>query len=160
MRDPSVPEVERARLFKEACNKHQDLYRDAMSGRGVDRYSCSHGLRKPLIGPESRRFDEPLLQWVLRRPGVCGKLTSILLYFTLADTCLRCTSCRKGRACMLTFSWTPLRSPGGCPPRSRCVAGPAPSTTIHSYSLGLCSIHTHSRSNKPRFGTPRAKTRI
>eukprot|EP00123_Amoebidium_parasiticum_P017009 comp23677_c0_seq4/m.40537 comp23677_c0_seq4/g.40537 ORF comp23677_c0_seq4/g.40537 comp23677_c0_seq4/m.40537 type:complete len:784 (-) comp23677_c0_seq4:394-2745(-) len=49
MFDESVSVDERIRLFKEACDKHQNTYREAMSGKGVDRhlfalYICSRGL--------------------------------------------------------------------------------------------------------------------
>jgi carnitine O-palmitoyltransferase 1 len=52
MRDPAVGAVERAKLFRAACNKHQDLYRDAMSGRGVDRYGSLYACL-PSAGVES-----------------------------------------------------------------------------------------------------------
>ncbi|GMR34736.1 hypothetical protein PMAYCL1PPCAC_04931, partial [Pristionchus mayeri] len=38
MMDPKTSREERVRLLRTACEKHQDQYRDAMTGRGVDRH--------------------------------------------------------------------------------------------------------------------------
>lgn len=36
--DKSVPKATTINLLRRACNRHQDAYRDAMSGQGIDRH--------------------------------------------------------------------------------------------------------------------------
>ena len=54
---------ERLKLFKKACDYHQKQYRDAMSGRGVDRHLfCLYVVSKYL------ELDTPFLKEVLSEP--------------------------------------------------------------------------------------------
>lgn len=63
MQDASIPREKKLSLLQDACNVHQDGYRNAMSGKGIDRhlftlYCCSVG-----FGIES-----PFLKNALGRP--------------------------------------------------------------------------------------------
>lgn len=54
---------ERARLLREACEYHQQQYRDAMTGKGIDRHLfCLYVLSKYL------NLDSPFLHQVLMEP--------------------------------------------------------------------------------------------
>ncbi len=55
--------MERIRLLREACDYHQQQYRDAMTGKGIDRHLfCLYVLSKYL------GTDSPFLQQVLQEP--------------------------------------------------------------------------------------------
>ena len=59
----SLQKAERIRLLRLACDYHQQQYRDAMSGKGIDRHLfCLYVLSKYL------GTDSPFLQQVLQEP--------------------------------------------------------------------------------------------
>lgn len=63
MLNPDSSDEERLKLFKKACDYHQQQYRDAMSGKGVDRHIfCLYVVSKYL------EVDEPFLKEVLSEP--------------------------------------------------------------------------------------------
>ncbi|CAF4203844.1 unnamed protein product, partial [Rotaria socialis] len=63
MEDRTVSREERARLLRAACDYHQHQYRDAMSGKGIDRHLfCLYVLSKFL------NLDSPFLHQVLQEP--------------------------------------------------------------------------------------------
>ncbi|CAF4859717.1 unnamed protein product [Rotaria sp. Silwood1] len=63
MEDPMISNVERIRLLRIACDYHQQQYRDAMSGKGIDRHLfCLYVISKYL------NLDSPFLQQVLQEP--------------------------------------------------------------------------------------------
>ncbi|CAF0851547.1 unnamed protein product [Adineta ricciae] len=63
MEDPSVSKAERIRLLRRACDYHQEQYRDAMTGKGIDRHLfCLYVLSKYF------NMESPFLQRVLHEP--------------------------------------------------------------------------------------------
>ncbi|CAF4988697.1 unnamed protein product, partial [Rotaria sp. Silwood1] len=63
MEDPMISNVERIRLLRIACDYHQQQYRDAMSGKGIDRHLfCLYVISKYL------NLVSPFLQQVLQEP--------------------------------------------------------------------------------------------
>ncbi|CAF0997974.1 unnamed protein product [Rotaria sordida] len=63
MEDPTVSKVERIKLLRAACDHHQLQYRDAMSGKGIDRHLfCLYVVSKYL------NLDSPFLHQVLQEP--------------------------------------------------------------------------------------------
>lgn len=63
MEDPNSTNAERIRLLRRACDFHQTQYRDAMTGKGIDRHLfCLYVLSKYL------GIDSPFLQQVLMEP--------------------------------------------------------------------------------------------
>ncbi|XP_071444145.1 carnitine O-palmitoyltransferase 1, liver isoform-like [Hetaerina americana] len=66
MSDDSIPREEKIKLFRKASNKHQELYRQAMTGQGIDRhlfalYVCCRGM-----GYKCKFLEEVLSQpWTL-----------------------------------------------------------------------------------------------
>ncbi|CAF0890566.1 unnamed protein product [Didymodactylos carnosus] len=63
MDDSSISNVERIKLLRLACDYHQQQYRDAMSGKGIDRHLfCLYVVSKYL------GVDSPFLQQVLSEP--------------------------------------------------------------------------------------------
>jgi carnitine O-palmitoyltransferase 1 len=63
MIDEKSTVVERAQLLKKACDYHQQQYRDAMSGKGIDRHIfCLYVISKYL------EVDSPFLKEVLSEP--------------------------------------------------------------------------------------------
>ncbi|CAF5139628.1 unnamed protein product, partial [Rotaria magnacalcarata] len=63
MDDPTVSKSERVKLLRLACDYHQQQYRDAMTGKGIDRHLfCLYVLSKYL------EIDSPFLQQVLHEP--------------------------------------------------------------------------------------------
>ncbi|CAF3493767.1 unnamed protein product [Rotaria socialis] len=63
MDDPTVSKSERVKLLRHACDYHQQQYRDAMTGKGIDRHLfCLYVLSKYL------EIDSPFLQQVLHEP--------------------------------------------------------------------------------------------
>uniref|UniRef100_A0AC35U8E9 Carnitine O-palmitoyltransferase n=1 Tax=Rhabditophanes sp. KR3021 TaxID=114890 RepID=A0AC35U8E9_9BILA len=58
MLDPKVSVEERVRLMKIAAARHQDLYRDAMCGKGVDRHLFALYVVKRYLEEESPFFDK------------------------------------------------------------------------------------------------------
>ncbi|CAF1988912.1 unnamed protein product [Rotaria magnacalcarata] len=63
MEDPTVSREECVRLLRAACDYHQLQYRDAMSGKGIDRHLfCLYVLSKFL------NLDSPFLHQVLQEP--------------------------------------------------------------------------------------------
>ncbi|KAK6034347.1 calcium binding EGF domain protein [Cooperia oncophora] len=57
MVDPSKTRDERLALLRKACDYHQDLYRDAMCGKGVDRHLFALYVIKRYLEEESPFFD-------------------------------------------------------------------------------------------------------
>ncbi|CAF1465431.1 unnamed protein product [Rotaria sordida] len=63
MEDPIITNTERIRLLRLACDYHQQQYRDAMTGKGIDRHLfCLYVISKYL------NLDSPFLQQVLQEP--------------------------------------------------------------------------------------------
>ncbi|CAF2342078.1 unnamed protein product [Rotaria sp. Silwood2] len=63
MDDPTVTKDERVKLLRDACDHHQQQYRDAMTGKGIDRHLfCLYVLSKYL------EIESPFLQQVLHEP--------------------------------------------------------------------------------------------
>ncbi|CAF3361547.1 unnamed protein product [Rotaria sp. Silwood1] len=63
MEDPTVTKDERIKLLRRACDYHQQQYRDAMTGKGIDRHLfCLYVLSKYL------EIESPFLQQVLHEP--------------------------------------------------------------------------------------------
>ncbi|CAF4508002.1 unnamed protein product [Rotaria sp. Silwood1] len=63
MEDPTVTKAERIKLLRAACDYHQHQYRDAMSGKGIDRHLfCLYVVSKYL------NLDSPFLHQVLQEP--------------------------------------------------------------------------------------------
>ncbi|UJR21168.1 hypothetical protein I4U23_024266 [Adineta vaga] len=63
MEDPTVTKAERIKLLRLACDYHQQQYRDAMTGNGIDRHLfCLYVVAK-FLG-----LDSPFLQQVLQEP--------------------------------------------------------------------------------------------
>ena len=63
MNDSSLTNAERIKLFNKACDYHQTQYRDAMTGKGVDRHLfCLYVVSKYL------ELDLPFLKEVLSEP--------------------------------------------------------------------------------------------
>jgi len=63
MVDPSLSDADKVKLLQAACAQHQDAYRDAMSGKGVDRHLFTLYCVSVGFGIES-----PFLQNALGRP--------------------------------------------------------------------------------------------
>ncbi|TGZ63404.1 hypothetical protein CRM22_006939 [Opisthorchis felineus] len=63
MEDPNVGKAERLSKLRAACDYHQSLYRDAMTGKGVDRHLFCLYVVSRHLGIES-----PFLQEVLAQP--------------------------------------------------------------------------------------------
>ncbi len=63
MMDPNVTNEERCKLFKEACDYHQQQSRDALTGKGVDRHLF--GL---YIVSKYLEVDSPFLKEVFSKP--------------------------------------------------------------------------------------------
>ncbi|ULU08278.1 hypothetical protein L3Y34_019436 [Caenorhabditis briggsae] len=57
MLDASKTPQERLQLLRKACDKHQELYRDAMCGQGVDRHLFALYVIKRYLEEESPFFD-------------------------------------------------------------------------------------------------------
>ncbi|VDO42605.1 unnamed protein product, partial [Haemonchus placei] len=57
MVDPSKTREERLALLRKACDYHQELYRDAMCGKGVDRHLFALYIIKRYLEEESPFFD-------------------------------------------------------------------------------------------------------
>ncbi|KJH51980.1 Choline/Carnitine O-acyltransferase [Dictyocaulus viviparus] len=57
MLDPAKKREERLALLKEACDNHQELYRDAMCGKGIDRHLFALYVIKRYLEEESPFFD-------------------------------------------------------------------------------------------------------
>uniref|UniRef100_A0A0K0CZ16 Carn_acyltransf domain-containing protein n=1 Tax=Angiostrongylus cantonensis TaxID=6313 RepID=A0A0K0CZ16_ANGCA len=57
MLDPSKKREERLSLLREACDNHQELYRDAMCGKGIDRHLFALYVIKRYLEEESPFFD-------------------------------------------------------------------------------------------------------
>jgi len=63
MDDPTISKTERIKLLRHACDYHQQQYRDAMSGKGIDRHLfCLYVLSKYF------NMESPFLQQVLHEP--------------------------------------------------------------------------------------------
>lgn len=63
MADSNSTDEERISLLKKACEYHQQLYRDAMTGKGIDRHIfCLYVISKYL------EIDSPFLKEVLSEP--------------------------------------------------------------------------------------------
>ena len=63
MADEKCTIVERAALLKKACDYHQQQYRDAMTGKGIDRHIfCLYVISKYL------EVDSPFLKEILSEP--------------------------------------------------------------------------------------------
>jgi carnitine O-palmitoyltransferase 1 len=63
MNDPKVTAEERLDLLRKACEHHQLAYRDAMTGKGIDRHIfCLYVISKYL------EVDSPFLKEVLSEP--------------------------------------------------------------------------------------------
>jgi len=63
MEDPTTSKSERIKLLRQACDYHQLQYRDAMTGKGIDRHLfCLYVLSKYF------NMDSPFLQTVLHEP--------------------------------------------------------------------------------------------
>jgi carnitine O-palmitoyltransferase 1 len=63
MADVNATNEERYKLFKDACDSHQQQYRDTMTGKGVDRHLfCLYVVSKYL------ELDSPFLKEVLSQP--------------------------------------------------------------------------------------------
>ncbi|CAF2975091.1 unnamed protein product [Rotaria sp. Silwood2] len=63
MEDPTITKSERIKLLRAACDYHQQQYRDAMSGKGIDRHLfCLYVVSKFL------NLDSPFLHQVLQEP--------------------------------------------------------------------------------------------
>lgn len=63
MHDPNVKTEERVALLQKACKQHQQLYQDAMCGKGIDRHLfCLYVVSKYL------EVDSPFLNEVLSEP--------------------------------------------------------------------------------------------
>lgn len=63
MEDPTKSKTERIKLLRQASDYHQLQYRDAMSGKGIDRHLfCLYVLSKYF------NMDSPFLQQVLHEP--------------------------------------------------------------------------------------------
>ncbi|CAF1112622.1 unnamed protein product [Rotaria sordida] len=63
MENPTVTKNERIKLLRRACDYHQQQYRDAMTGKGIDRHLfCLYVLSKYL------EIESPFLQQVLHEP--------------------------------------------------------------------------------------------
>lgn len=58
MLNPATSRDERVRLLRIACEKHQDQYRDAMTGRGMDRHLFALYIIKRYLEEESPFFDK------------------------------------------------------------------------------------------------------
>ena len=63
MDDPNVSVSERVAMLNKACEHHQKLYRDAMTGKGIDRHIfCLYVISKYL------EIESPFLKEVLSEP--------------------------------------------------------------------------------------------
>ncbi|CAF1425143.1 unnamed protein product [Adineta steineri] len=63
MENPNISKSERIKLLRLACDYHQQQYRDAMTGKGIDRHLfCLYVLSKYF------NMDSPFLQRVLQEP--------------------------------------------------------------------------------------------
>ncbi|KAL6736518.1 hypothetical protein Aduo_006863 [Ancylostoma duodenale] len=58
MVDPKKTRTERLQLLRRACDRHQELYRDAMCGKGVDRHLFALYVIKRYLEEESPFFDK------------------------------------------------------------------------------------------------------
>ncbi|WKX96780.1 hypothetical protein Q1695_012880 [Nippostrongylus brasiliensis] len=58
MVDPSKKREERLALLRKACDYHQELYRDAMCGKGIDRHLFALYVIKKYLEEESPFFDK------------------------------------------------------------------------------------------------------
>ncbi|CAJ0605158.1 unnamed protein product [Cylicocyclus nassatus] len=58
MVDPNKTKAERLQLLRKACDRHQELYRDAMCGKGVDRHLFALYVIKRYLEEESPFFDK------------------------------------------------------------------------------------------------------
>ncbi|VDD93929.1 unnamed protein product [Enterobius vermicularis] len=58
MLDPTQTTEERLRLLRVACNRHQELYREAMCGKGVDRHLFALYIVKRYLEEESQFLDK------------------------------------------------------------------------------------------------------
>lgn len=63
MNDPDVPAKEKCRLIRVAAQKHQKLYRDSMSGKGIDRH-----LFALYIVCKGQGYNSPFLKNTLTMP--------------------------------------------------------------------------------------------
>ncbi|CAF0838513.1 unnamed protein product [Adineta ricciae] len=63
MEDPNVTKAERINLLRLACDYHQQQYRDAMTGKGIDRHLFCLYVVSKFLG-----LDSPFLQQVLQEP--------------------------------------------------------------------------------------------
>ncbi|CAF2791536.1 unnamed protein product [Rotaria sp. Silwood2] len=63
MNDPNITNTERIRLLRLACDYHQQQYRDAMTGKGIDRHLFSLYVISKYLN-----LDSPFLQQVLQEP--------------------------------------------------------------------------------------------
>lgn len=71
----SMTNEELRKLFKIACEKHQRAYRDAMTGKGIDRHLfCLYVVSKYL------GIDSPFLKEVLSEPWKLSTSQVCLLY--------------------------------------------------------------------------------
>jgi hypothetical protein len=74
--------IERIKLLRQACDYHQQQYRDAMTGKGIDRHLfCLYVLSKYL------GMDSPFLQQVLMEPWKLS--TSQVRQFNNDTNCLK-----------------------------------------------------------------------
>ncbi|KAJ1359359.1 hypothetical protein KIN20_018063 [Parelaphostrongylus tenuis] len=64
MMDPSKKPEERLALLREACDNHQELYRDAMCGKGIDRHLFALYVIKRYLEEESPFFDRIFLRHI------------------------------------------------------------------------------------------------
>ncbi|CAF0926282.1 unnamed protein product [Adineta steineri] len=75
MEDPAVTKAERIKLLRIACDYHQQQYRDAMTGKGIDRHLfCLYVISK-FLG-----LDSPFLQQVLQEPWKLSTSQTPTLY--------------------------------------------------------------------------------
>lgn len=64
--DKSVPKATTISLLRRACNRHQDAYRDAMSGRGIDRHLFALYVVSKGMGYDCEFLKEALtIPWTL-----------------------------------------------------------------------------------------------
>lgn len=64
--DKSVPKATTISLLRRACNQHQDAYRDAMSGRGIDRHLFALYVVSKGMGYDCEFLKEALtIPWTL-----------------------------------------------------------------------------------------------
>ena len=83
MNDSKVTDEERVSLLRKACENHQQAYRDAMTGKGIDRHIfCLYVISKYL------EVDSPFLKEVLSEPWRLS--TSQVNNFSSSSLCVKC----------------------------------------------------------------------